>query len=191
MSQWALKCNGKVVPRRTCRPLTTAELHSDIEKKKRKVFDDLIEGRWGTSINPKTHVNSRKTSHDDCEECEDEDEEPRIFKDIEDPVDEHGKAINQNPPHDKMINAELQLPHQGELQKGIVMKRATNPEGFSVGTHDDDPLKNSMVHEVQFPDGQVKEHAANATAENMLSQVDNEGHALFDGQWTSEKMTLL
>ena len=42
MSQWVLKCNGRVVPRRTVRPLTTAELHSESEKKKRKIFDALI-----------------------------------------------------------------------------------------------------------------------------------------------------
>jgi hypothetical protein len=28
MAQWILKANGRVVPRRTCRPLTTAEIHS-------------------------------------------------------------------------------------------------------------------------------------------------------------------
>ena len=42
---------------------------------------------------------------------------------------------------------------------------------------------NSIIYEVEFPDGQVKEYAANTLAENMLSQVDSEGFstALFDG----------
>ncbi len=48
MSQWILKSNGHVVPRRTSRPLTVAELHSVMEVKKRKIFDGLIERRWGT-----------------------------------------------------------------------------------------------------------------------------------------------
>ena len=34
MCQWVLKANGKVVPRRTCRPLTVAEKHSETEQKK-------------------------------------------------------------------------------------------------------------------------------------------------------------
>jgi hypothetical protein len=35
---------------------------------------------------------------------------------------------------------------------------------------------NSIVYEVEFPDGELKEYAANILAENMLSQVDSEGH---------------
>jgi hypothetical protein len=35
---------------------------------------------------------------------------------------------------------------------------------------------NSIVYEVEFPDGEPKENAANILAESMLSQVDHEGH---------------
>ena len=35
-----------------------------------------------------------------------------------------------------------------------------------------------MIYEVQFPDGQVKEYAANVIAENMLTQVDSDGYSL-------------
>ena len=33
-----------------------------------------------------------------------------------------------------------------------------------------------MVYDVQFPDGQIKEYAANVIAENMYNQVDPDGH---------------
>jgi hypothetical protein len=36
---------------------------------------------------------------------------------------------------------------------------------------------NSILYEVEFPDGELKEYAANILAENMLSQVD-QGHNL-------------
>ena len=52
MSQWILKINGRVVPRRTVRPLTVAEQHNLEEKKKRKFFEVLIEGKYGSVINP-------------------------------------------------------------------------------------------------------------------------------------------
>jgi hypothetical protein len=35
---------------------------------------------------------------------------------------------------------------------------------------------NSIVYEVEFPDSELKEYASNILAENMLSQVDHEGH---------------
>ena len=43
--------------------------------------------------------------------------------------------------------------------------------------------KSSIIYDVEFPDGQVKEYAANIIAENMLTQVDPEGYSttLFDG----------
>ena len=52
MSQWILKGNGNVVPRRSFRPLSVEEQHSLIEANKRKTFDALIERRWGSAITP-------------------------------------------------------------------------------------------------------------------------------------------
>ena len=37
------------------------------------------------------------------------------------------------------------------------------------------PILNTMSYEVEFSDGQVKEYSANVIAENMVSQVDEEG----------------
>ena len=45
MSQWILKVNGRVVPRRSLRPLKVDEIHSPVEIKKREVFDELIKRR--------------------------------------------------------------------------------------------------------------------------------------------------
>ena len=44
-------------------------------------------------------------------------------------------------------------------------------------------MLNSVVYEVEFPDGQVKEYSANTIAENMLTQVDSDGFTttLMDG----------
>ena len=41
---------------------------------------------------------------------------------------------------------------------------------------------NSMIYEVEFPDGKVKGYAVNIIAENMLSQVDLDGFSktIFD-----------
>ena len=52
MAQWILKANGRVVPRRSLRPLKVDEIHSPVEIKKREVFDELIKRRWGTPMTP-------------------------------------------------------------------------------------------------------------------------------------------
>jgi hypothetical protein len=52
MCQWVLKGNGKVVPRRSVRPLNPSEIHSEVEIIKRNVFDELIERSSGTYLLP-------------------------------------------------------------------------------------------------------------------------------------------
>ena len=43
------------------------------------------------------------------------------------------------------------------------------------GTYDDNPILNSIIYEVEFPDGQVCKYSANIIAENMLAQCNDEG----------------
>eukprot|EP00957_Ditylum_brightwellii_P174369 13275884-Ditylum_brightwellii.AAC.1 len=37
-------------------------------------------------------------------------------------------------------------------------------------------MMNTMIYDVEFPDGQVREYAASIIAENMLTQVDSDGY---------------
>ena len=50
MAQWCLKANGHIVPRRSVFPLTTAQLNSDVEIRKRQEFDQKIRARYGDSL---------------------------------------------------------------------------------------------------------------------------------------------
>ena len=179
MCQWILKGNGKVVPRRSPRPLQTAELHSPIEIKKRKVFDELIERRYGNSTTSAKTKNSNVNEPDAEDEADDE---PTLdstgeMPDVEDVMDITGKLLDQQPLYDKLINAEVQLQLGDNITMGKVKGRSLGDNGRVVGSYDDNPFLNSIVYDVEFPDGQVKEYAANILAENMLSQVDSEGHS--------------
>ena len=61
------------------------------------------------------------------------------------------------------------------MSAGVVKRRATNHEGITIGRYDENPLLNSMIYEIEFPDGQIKEYAANVLSDNLLSQVDSKG----------------
>ena len=143
-----------------------------VEKAKQKVFVALIERRHGTSINPPIVT----TERDEFEEYEDDDEEARVVPDIEDTVDATGKLLNQMPAYDRILNSEVSLQLGEDMAVGKVTRRALNPDGRVTGTYDENPMLNSMIYEIEFPDGQVKEYAANVIAENMLTQVDSEGY---------------
>ena len=56
------------------------------------------------------------------------------------------------------------------MVNGKVIQRTIGPDGKVTGTYDNNPFLNSIVYDVEFPDGQVKEYAANIIAENMLTQ---------------------
>ena len=59
---------------------------------------------------------------------------------------------------------------------GKVICRYADEHGKLIGTYDDNPVLNSHIYEVEFPDGEIKEFAVNVLAENCLSQVDQNGH---------------
>ena len=139
----------------------------------------MIERRHGTSIIPPNIPTTSTESDDkDFEAYEDDFEQARNVPDIEDTVDSTGKKLNQLPAYDQIINAEVSLQMGESMTVGRVTKRAIGPDGQVAGTYDENPYLNSMVYEVEFPDGQVKEYAANLIAENMLTQVDSEGFSL-------------
>ena len=44
-----------------------------------------------------------------------------------------------------------------------------------MGSYDPNHFLNTLTHDVEFSDGKIKEHSANIIAENMCSQVDEDG----------------
>jgi hypothetical protein len=180
MAQWILKANGNVVPQRSHRPLKIEEVHSEQERMKHKVFDALIERRWGTSINPSITKDTEDPDNVDneFEEYEDDDEQARIIPDIEDVVDANGRLLNQMPAYDRILNSEVSLQTGEEMSIGKVIQRALGPDGTVAGTYNENPFLNTMIYEVEFPNGDVKEYAANIIAENMLTQVNLDGYSL-------------
>ena len=177
MAQWVLKANGEVIPRRSLRPLQVAEIHSQEEKQLRRVYDACIAKKLGTSITPPkpTVVDELQET---WEEWGDHDEEPREVPEIEDTVDANGRLLDQQPAYDRIINAEVQLQLGDDYHKAKVIGRAIGPDGIVAGEYDDNPMLNSIVYDVEFPDGTVREYSANLIAENMLTQVDSDGYSL-------------
>ena len=174
MSQSILNFKGNVITRRTVRKLRSDELHSESEKQKRASFDDRIRQRLGDSISKPV----KPEPPDHVPYSDDYESNPLQLPDDNDPVDENGVAVFEKPITDQWINAELNLPQGEELRKAKVIGRTTDENGRVIGTYDQNPFLNTTIYNVQFPDGEVKEYAANVIAENLYSQVDDEGHTI-------------
>lgn len=108
-------------------------------------------------------------------------------------MDASGRMINQQPVYDRLINSEVQLQFENSVQTGKVRRRSIGPDGKANGKYDHNPLLNSLVYEVEFPDGTMKEYAANIIAQNMIAQADENGFSspLMDGIVDYKKDPLL
>ena len=57
-----------------------------------------------------------------------------------------------------------------------VLRKSVDENGKVIVAHNENTLLNTLVYDVEFPDGDVKKYAANLIAENFLSQVDPNGY---------------
>jgi len=84
--------------------------------------------------------------------------------------------------YDQYISAQVILPAQDGQVLGTVAARKKNLHGKPIGISNKNPILDTRVYEVTFPDGHSTEFSANTIAECLYSRVDPEGHnyALFD-----------
>lgn len=68
------------------------------------------------------------------------------------------------------------------MQPAKVVKRHKGEDGLIQGTYSDNPIANTIMYDVEFSDGTVREYAANVIAENLFDQVDADGysHSMLD-----------
>ena len=67
------------------------------------------------------------------------------------------------------------LPHEKTQQMANFILCTINSNGNIIVTFDENPVLNSLVYDVEFPDGAVKNYVANVISENVLIQVDSSG----------------
>jgi len=62
------------------------------------------------------------------------------------------------------------------MRAARVIGQAKDTDGNVKGRYDTNPILNTRVYDVIFPDGSVQAYGANIIAENLYSQVDEDGH---------------
>eukprot|EP00978_Attheya_sp_CCMP212_P008877 scaffold20848_cov68-Attheya_sp.AAC.1 len=179
MSYWILPLSGIPVSVVTVQRLTNSEKQTDEWKKRMQVFDDNLEAKWNAfSADISNSLNSVHPSK--VVEIEDEDKDfieeyKRVINDTTLPeVDDIDKQLRQSDPY---LMMELGIPrgNDDKLEFTKVTKRAKDDISNPMGKAHDNPLLDSRQYEVQFHNGDTEVLTANIIAENLLSQVDDEG----------------
>jgi ribosomal protein L31E len=169
MTSKVLKENGQLIHLSSIRPLTEDEINDPEQKKLRDAFDRKLSKKLGRSFQPSDLDETWEDAETPEYELYNDDVEGQYhpIPDIDDVTPEDA---------DNYIGAKVSLPLGGTMQSGQVMKRARDDAGDVYGTQNDNPILDTRVYQVEFPDGEVAEYAANVIAENMFAQCDPSGN---------------
>ena len=185
MSYWILPESGIPISASTVQRLTNDERSTDEVQKRMSHFEDktkvVFEAQAADITNSLHDIPSSKVIDHENEDQEFFDEFTRTIDDVtlahaEDVLRDSSQLVEVG--SDQYIGMELALPRgdYGEMIHARVTKRMRDNEGLPIGRASDNPLLDSRKYEVEYADGNVEELTANIIAENLIAQVDNEGH---------------
>ena len=72
---------------------------------------------------------------------------------------------------DLYIGAEVLLPNGLDIQAGTVVERAKDSNGQAIGSYDKNPICDSRLYDVMFPDGRLLQYSANLISESIMNSV--------------------
>ena len=163
MCQHVLTDKGNVMPIQTLRRLTPSEINSPSELEERKCFDKFIKKRFGNTL--RSGLNEETDEIPKEYDWESFCEEPSTIPDVDDFAD-----------YEAYMHAEVLLPQNGEhMRAARVVGLVKNRDGREKGNYNPNPVLDTRVYEVMFPDGATEQYAANIIAENLIGQLDDDG----------------
>ena len=86
------------------------------------------------------------------------------------------ELLFEKPISGQWTHAELNLPEGGLLRKVFSLSKDVN--GDITGSCDPNPFFNALTYDVEFPDGEIKEHYDNVIDEDTFSQEDEDVHTM-------------
>ncbi len=178
MSYWILTTNGRVISRTTLQRVTNLEMTTDEVKQHINEFDTRI----AELLKDDNHViqegNERQLQDwDDYTDDNDVDFAKTFGEAISDAkISEADEDFTPDTFNDAYLNKEIALASgANEVQFGKVTKRLRDADGRPIGTANDNPLLDTREYAVEFRDGHVESVSANLIAQNLYSQLDDEG----------------
>jgi hypothetical protein len=78
--------------------------------------------------------------------------------------------------YDQFISAQVPLPRHGREVLGTVVARKRDHDGNPIGCSHPNPILDTRIYQVTFPDRDRAEYSANVITECLYTQVDDIGH---------------
>ena len=177
MSFWVLPPSGIPVARTSVQRLTLLEKTTTNIKERMNSYTNAINDRFKeerniTEPNNKPDIDYWSEFKDDQDFVE---EFQRVF--TADDIPEADELFDPDS-FDQYINMEVALDRPGveHPQLATVTKRIKDNDGNPVGKSNKFAILDTRQYEIEFKDGYTEALFANLIAQNMFSQVDDEGH---------------
>jgi len=169
MSYWILLETANIIVRSTVQPIPREKLVTPEIKEELQTLDIKITDKLGEA------TSDEKYDLDNLEE-----ELPEHITPEYDPINpEHSMPEADewvSDAYDQYISEEVRLPKNGEEILGQVISRKKDYDGNPIGGTSTNPILDTRLYQVMFPDGNVAEYSANVIAESLYSQLDDERH---------------
>ena len=181
---YILNINGKIVARSSVTCLTEDDL---IENKDVIAdFDRVIKDKLGTytkAAQVKGEVYDDSNPYDDLIKGLSNDEDNIEFIDGEKCVPnaeeaEYNESISKEY-GDKYLGLRVLLPNGDQMLEGTILSRKRTSDGeYLQGKANSNPLLDTRVYNVEFPDGSRDEYTVNMITESLYSSIDENGNTL-------------
>jgi hypothetical protein len=183
MSYWILPISGIPVSATTVQRVTYLEQQTDEWRERMRVYEEKITQRVEAQSNEIAKVRDRHPL-ESLIDLDLDGEDPSFVEDFRRVINNEAlKDVDSDvepisDAFDPYKNMEIGLPRgeDGALQHARVKRRALDDDGKPIGTPSNNPLLDTRAYEVVHLDGGTEILTANIIAENLLAQVDDEGH---------------
>ena len=194
MSYWILTVSGVIISCATVQRLTNAEMETAEYKESMLEFNKHLHERLDVISKDPSHQSSEIPDWNRLSLNEDDPEFDIEFKKVisddsipeadvaQKNIEDEDKDVTEETPSsdafDPYLGMEVGLPRgaDNQLYHARVKRRAVDKDGELVGVESENPLTDTRVYEVEFLDGSEETLSANVIAENLLAQVDADGH---------------
>ena len=172
---WILKENGQLLSRSTVQHMTKEDTIQDENQAKIRDYHMQLNQRLDDTEMINVDADFDKYILPDIPNDSDNPDNP-LF--VDNPEIDDILSDNTNDAYDGYINAELLIPDQdGNKRIAKVKKKVKGNDGKVIGNStNNNPMLDTSEYLVELPDGSTQQYAANVIAENLFSQIDNEGH---------------
>ena len=167
------------VARSSVIPVPDEDLQSPSVQQQMKEFMISVEDKIGNHRQPSFDFEQPDAIYhrifDDDDPSDDENVLPYGSEILDAKTEEIDSAYLES--MDEYIGAQVVVPGHDNVTPVLatVKRRKRDHHGDPVGIKNDNPILDTRVYQLEFPDGRIDEYSVNVIAENLMSQVDDDG----------------